>query len=264
MRMLAKKETIRNGVIDAAKKILKEPYTVHQHDFFEIEYILSGSGDYQVNGRHYPIVPGQLFFLTPADFHAVETDFTELITIMFSPHQGNRDPLFRLTVGRKSPEIALKEGDGALILLLISEILSRHSRRDTDGSMRFLDCLLLKMSETASVANGEETSYLKETILYLLEHFCEDVTLERTARHVGLSPNYLSELFHDGMGMGWKTYLDSLRLDYVANLLRFSDLSATRVGEAVGFSDYANFSRRFKKRYGMSPSAYRRLEKSLL
>jgi AraC-like DNA-binding protein len=51
--------------------------------------------------------------------------------------------------------------------------------------------------------------------------------------------------------------LDRVRTDEAAHLLRQSDLSVTEIGYVCGFADTSHFSRRFKRRIGSSPSAYR-------
>ena len=50
------------------KKILKD-YDIHWHDYFEIEMVVEGSADHILNGKTYSLSKGDIYLLTPVDFH---------------------------------------------------------------------------------------------------------------------------------------------------------------------------------------------------
>jgi transcriptional regulator GlxA family with amidase domain len=77
------------------------------------------------------------------------------------------------------------------------------------------------------------------------------------AKEVGLDRAYLSRLFKAQVGIGLIGYLNQLRLEHAASLLRHSDLNCSEVGLAVGYSDPSLFSRRFRTKFGLSPAAFR-------
>ncbi len=260
MELIERREIIKNGVMEASKKLINEDYLPHRHDFFEIEYIISGSGKYAVNGREYDIVPNRIFFMTPADFHAVYPHNVELINIMFPSRLVENEALFSLTLNGEG-DGALPLGEDAVLLRLLAlEIVSAVERGEYTYGSDFLTCFVRKTAELVHQRAEEPILYIKKAILYILQGFTERLTLEDTAKHLGLSKNYLSELFAKEMSMGFKEYVDKLRFDYVARLLVYSDMSITEAYEKSGFSDYANFSRRFKQKYKMSPTQYRRMQ----
>ena len=61
MKRLKKSEWIANEYLFACKKNLNEFWELHSHDFFEMEYVLSGEGTYTIDGTAYPIAPGSFF-----------------------------------------------------------------------------------------------------------------------------------------------------------------------------------------------------------
>ena len=83
--------------------------------------------------------------------------------------------------------------------------------------------------------------------------------MTETAEHVGLVPVYLSKLFFKEIGVNFKVYLDNISFDHATKLLTFSNTSITDVCTQSGFVDYANFHKRFKKKYNMTPKEYRKL-----
>ena len=79
-----------NKSIKAEEKKLTTYQPLHWHDFYEIEYIIDGDGEYIINGSSNPIKPGVLFFSTPTDIHEIIfTRETQLINISFTSHYIN-------------------------------------------------------------------------------------------------------------------------------------------------------------------------------
>jgi len=48
----------------------RQPLSMHWHEFYEVHFILAGQGTHLLNEWTHQLVPGTLFLLTPADFHA--------------------------------------------------------------------------------------------------------------------------------------------------------------------------------------------------
>ena len=68
---------------------------------------------------------------------------------------------------------------------------------------------------------------------------------------------YLSRLFKKEMGITLTAYIADLRTKKAAELLKTSMLSVAEIAMYVGYPDSNYFVKVFKKRYGMTPSAYR-------
>ena len=85
---LYKEIEIPSNHISARRKILKSDFPLHWHDFFEIEYVVSGSGKYIIDNDVYDIAPGMLYFTTPTSFHqlCVTDDITIYTIINISNH----------------------------------------------------------------------------------------------------------------------------------------------------------------------------------
>jgi AraC family transcriptional activator of tynA and feaB len=80
------------------------------------------------------------------------------------------------------------------------------------------------------------------------------------AAEAGISLRYLQKLFTQ-RGSTCSGFIDSLRLDHAAHLLRRRALARTRqpiseIAYAIGFNDYSYFSQKFRRRFGYAPSAH--------
>ncbi|MEK0315723.1 AraC family transcriptional regulator [Cohnella sp. 56] len=94
--------------------------------------------------------------------------------------------------------------------------------------------------------------------VYMAEHYAEDLSVERMAELVGLSPKYLGELFKKRYGQRPIDYLTELRMNRAKQYLRETNDKLRDIARSVGYSDEYYFSRKFKKAVGMAPSAYPR------
>ena len=254
MKLLEKTSQIENGIISASKKHFDGAFYEHSHEFFEIEYILKGNGKYFINGKDYPIHDKMLFFMSPSDFHAIENCNAEIINVMFSCNLCDSHTLFSLFSPNTDSAIQFSEKDSILIEQLLFEILSSEN---TDYQIQFLRCILYKLASVSTKNHDKTITHVQSAIVYLLENFRLNITLESTAKHLNLAPAYLSKLFSEQTGINFKVYLDNLRFDYALKLLSFTNMSVLEICNESGFYDYANFTRRFKKKFNCTPSGYR-------
>ena len=81
------------------------------------------------------------------------------------------------------------------------------------------------------------------------------------ASDVGLSASRFSHLFSRQVGESLPAYLERRRLERAEDLLRMTDRSIAEIARSVGYADPLYFSRRFSRRYGTSPRAWRRQER---
>lgn len=108
------------------------------------------------------------------------------------------------------------------------------------------------------ISSGVVTSGLVQEIMkYIRIHISEDISLESIARTFSISPQSLSSLFRQNTDQGFKKYITELRLSNAVKYLSHSDLLITEICYETGFGTMGNFIRRFKEKYGITPSDYR-------
>lgn len=105
---------------------------------------------------------------------------------------------------------------------------------------------------------SQPTSLLvKHALAYLHQNFANPLTRQEIAEAVGVSKNYLSEIFRQELGLSPWDCLIRFRLLKAKELLRNTGDNITSVSIQSGFDDPAYFSRVFRKHFGMSPQYYR-------
>lgn len=102
------------------------------------------------------------------------------------------------------------------------------------------------------------TGWLEDCVRYIRLHYAENISVDQIARHFGLHRSYLSAAFAKHTGQSPMQYLTCLRLHKGAQMLEETSLSITEIALSVGYPDLYAFSRAFARRYGLSPSEYRK------
>lgn len=114
--------------------------------------------------------------------------------------------------------------------------------------------------------NGSDTSSVSCIIRtaknYIDENYDKKISLEDVARHAYISPNYLSSLFKKEMGINFIEYVTEIRLREAKKLLEDMKYSVVEVAQMVGYKDVGHFCNVFLKKYGVSPTAYRKKQNS--
>ena len=100
---------------------------------------------------------------------------------------------------------------------------------------------------------------LAENARRFIEARCgENITLSMVADRLFVTPSYLSRIFHQITGMTFCSFVRETRLKKAVELLDDSMLSITEIAAASGLGTVSHMGAMFRKKYGVSPNAYRR------
>ncbi|EST51541.1 adenosine deaminase [Brevibacillus panacihumi W25] len=109
------------------------------------------------------------------------------------------------------------------------------------------------------VEHSPNVGVVKNIITFLVNHYKQHVTLQDIADQVGLSPFYLERLFKQETSETPRTYLEKIRIDKAAHLLKCSSLTNLEICYEVGFQSPSNFYKVFRSIKNCSPSEYRKV-----
>ncbi len=102
------------------------------------------------------------------------------------------------------------------------------------------------------------SDYTEMAKKYIEEHYMKEIKLRDLALVAHISSTYYSIKFKKDMGITFKEYLINFRMNKARELLKDEDRSCKEVGMAVGYMDYVQFSKIFKKYVGTPPEIYRK------
>lgn len=100
--------------------------------------------------------------------------------------------------------------------------------------------------------------YVEFVKKYIKQNYSAEIQLEDLAQVAHISSSYLSTLFKEKTGTSFTDYLIKYRLNQAVQLLTSRpSLKLKEIASFVGYQDYAQFNKIFKKHMGMSPSEYK-------
>ena len=157
---------------------------------------------------------------------------------------------------------------------------SAASRAAAARMMKFLSCspaqrivellaiLVLLASEPNPVALStnrvrpicrvEDQQRIDAICAHLSEHFEEEINYAKLADTLHTDQASLCRFFKRATGRTMTAYVNELRVGAAAQLLTTTDLSVLDIGFRVGFGNYSNFNRQFKRIKGYGPRTLRR------
>jgi transcriptional regulator GlxA family with amidase domain len=96
-----------------------------------------------------------------------------------------------------------------------------------------------------------------EAVEILAKESSRPIRIDEVARRVATSPRQLQRVFAETAGLGFRSYLRRLRMSKAADFLTTTNVPVNVVARRVGYSDASQFSKAFKRTYGVSPSQSR-------
>ena len=139
----------------------------------------------------------------------------------------------------------------------LSELLVVSQKQAAGGAEDVPEAYELLISEIASKSSRDKFVVLTQN--FLDAHFADpDLTLEKTASAVGISPGYLSRMLKQETGLSFIDFLTRVRISRAIQLLNDPAIKIYEVAEAVGYQSQHYFSRTFKRVLGRCPVDYRK------
>lgn len=103
-------------------------------------------------------------------------------------------------------------------------------------------------------------AYSKHVLLCLdmiYDNIYNGIRVQEIADKLGLTPQYLSKLFKQEVGVTISEYIMSRRIQAAENMLKFSEYTPLDIGNYLNFSSHSHFIACFRKHTGMTPKQYR-------
>ena len=115
-----------------------------------------------------------------------------------------------------------------------------------------------KMNTLLTKLFAEQSKDFEQILAYIHENYCStNFSLNEVASYSGMSVSRLSKFFLAKTGTHYLEYVTELRIEKAKDLLQNTDMSIKDIFLSVGYNDYVNAGRKFKKKYGMSPSEFK-------
>jgi AraC-like DNA-binding protein len=252
------------------------PLRERMFNFFEMVYVISGSGMHAVNGNRFAFFSEDLFLITPSDTHEFDLVSTcEFMVIRFGQNYINEyqwksiDHLECILhyASDLSGSVLINEDDKEIVGQLIQNLrlANSDSRMYAQDLIRHLvnaiiviaarNIALLKPSGLSTNPDNRITQILD----YIQEHIRQPdlLRINVIADRFGMSPTYLGSYFRRQCADSLQQYISSYRIRLIEHRLRFSGKRIHEIADEFGFADESHINKFFKRHKQMSLGTYR-------
>ncbi len=101
-----------------------------------------------------------------------------------------------------------------------------------------------------------ENEIIRQAQQYVASHIREKLSVPMVAAQVGVSPSYLTVLFHKNLQLSPGEYIRRIKLQESKQMIRENNLNFTQIAAALQYSTVHHFSRQFKEKFGITPTEY--------
>jgi AraC-like DNA-binding protein len=266
------------------------PISLHKHTFFELVYIVEGTGIHHVNQQSIEYKAEYLFLILPQDEHFFEvTTTTTFIFIRFNDvfikgqkannaysNLGDWADKFDFIFQHNNslPGCILHNRSDKPLVKSIAESIIREYENPQQFHQELVQLLINTLLTIVGrniyntipeeIKRGKKEDTALDIINYINENiFTPDkLNLDHIAGNFNISPTYMSEFFKKHTGQGLIQYITTCKIRLVEARLQYSDMRMSEIAHELNFTDDSHLNRVFKKHNGVSPSEYRRINNS--
>lgn len=248
-------ENIQNSLTTVSREEVFS-FPMHSHTYYEMliyepfdGYIIINDSKFFINSRTTVLIP-------PSHFHSISVTGCRSYVTKVSFAENALGVFFVQKI--VSPLIVQDIDENNLINLLFDKILTYSEQ--TEYSCALIHAILICLTESGRAI--ENTADKKSNRLALRaahiinERFCSKITLGTIAHELGISPQYLSNVFSKTMNIKLCDYICLMRLRYAAALILEGKMNITEICFECGYQNLSHFVRSFKKHFGVTPKCF--------
>lgn len=215
----------------------------HVRNHYLIHFCLSGKGRlWDKHGEH-RIGAGELFVIRPEEVTVYEADRQDPWQYCWIAFLGNAaSPLDTAPSVLPCPEAIGKRAATYI----------RSGVRAPSIYLSLLYELLYHLFDRAAAT--ESKGGVAEICQYIQYNYMQPLQVGDLAAMFGYERSYLYRLFKNQLGIGVKEYITAVRMEKARQFLLLGH-SVCDTARMVGFADEFNFSKSYKKHFGLSPSS---------
>ncbi|NHN28900.1 AraC family transcriptional regulator [Paenibacillus agricola] len=229
---------------------------------FLFQYTLSGRGMIQIDQQTHPLLAGKAFMVWIPGNHRyyfpADSDHWEYMFVIL---RGERlATIIQELIGKLGylPDFTIDSPTIRTLKLIFEQA---KLRQITDGYLNSLYAyqfiIELQRSTTFEKSSSEIPESILKTVHFIDLNYEQLVNLDEMAEISGLSKYHFLRQFNRFMGLTPLEYLNKLRIEKAAVLLKTSEQTLDEIAIHVGFANGNYFSKVFRHWVGMSPGKYR-------
>ena len=249
----------------------------HWHSEVELVYVEKGRADFYVGGDRHTLSAGTGIFINSQVIHRFETSESTIIpNIVFSPallaqeesliYQKYITPVLASQVEYLIFSYADPEHEDILNTLRgvfeIQESGGANEIRTVEQLLKLWRMIYENIDVTENVFSARSSARIQAQLQIMMQYiqgnYAKQISLGDIAGTVMLSKSSVLNIFKNTIHTSPIQYLLNYRLKRGAKLLSTTENSVASIARDTGFENVGYFCRKFKERYQLTPSEYRK------
>lgn len=240
----------------------------HLHASYEILVPYSGIVRARIDSEERIVKPGEMLVLFPGIPHSyAQSEDAEGLMILFTGKLLSDSAEEWQEMHPAQPIIPLSSVDWD-----VTYCLDRMATMSTIGEIdealaqAYLSLMFVWLAPALSLtrnARTVNTDLLYRAMQYMTQNMSQPLSLRTTARALGVNTYYLSHVLNERLHMGFRAYLNALRIDRARRYLRVTSRSIEEIAVACGFTNLRTFDRVFAERCQCTPRDFRKAAAAL-
>lgn len=223
------------------------------HDSVEMIFMLEGEAEAHLNDKSYLLRAGDILFVDSYEGHWYKYERNKILAYVLvlsreylqNFHELYSEQTFTTYMADKQKNKPLFD----LIEKWHQEGEKMHIK-DLGYANLLFSYLIESYPLTQKSKNSEKVEFIKRLLLYMHEHYLEDVNLAKVAKEFGYSQDYCSRIMKKYVGRDFREYINMLRMRKAIALMADKSLNMTtlEILYKCGFKSATTFYRA-KKRF---------------
>lgn len=241
------------------KRLPSSSFGPNKRKYYILHFVTDGKGKYQIGTHFYSFEKGDCFLVTPDAFSYYEADEEnpcEYYWIAFSGQ--NATALLKETPFSKKTTFCYKPKMFMSMLEKIRYLVDLDINTPNYdllclGNLYFIFANLIHQTKE-TIKHRDIAVLAKE---YIDANYMNQISVTAVAKYLNYDRTYIFRKFKEKFGVSLVDYLLDLRLKKAQKLIE-DNIAIQTVSSMVGFADYQSFFVSFKKKYGISPTQYKK------
>lgn len=257
----------------------------HHHDFIEIIFVTKGKGIQIISNNEYEVSEGDIFILQGFQNHYFkDASRVEIVNLMFDPVKNPNlvsqdvktisgypalfilEPRYRNRMHFKNM-LHLNSVDLAKCEYILNGMLHELTHKEPGyelflkNKLEEIIIFLSRKYSQISFPKAKSLVRIGKAISFIENNYQNNIYVKQLAEMSFMSIRNFQRIFKDSTSLSPNDYLLELRIQSASKLLKETDSAIYDVSGRVGITDWFYFSKAFKKRFGISPTKYRKQSK---
>ncbi|MBQ7340530.1 MAG: AraC family transcriptional regulator [Clostridia bacterium] len=260
---------------------------LHEHEFIEAVYVISGKAVHTVGNREYQVSGGDVVIINsrvPHKFTEIceseekfvaydlmfTPDFLDAKAINMSEFESLKNSFLLSSLFPEStellPDMHVSKKRYSDYGELFSKIYYEFQGKEK-GYVQLIRAYVIELiikffrdleKDGVKEASRENVALIHSAMEYIERNLNVKLHVDEIASNIFLSPDYFRKLFKKVTGQTVSGFQQALRVDNAKKLLTTTDKSVEEICFSVGYNDLKSFYQAFKKETGKTPNEYRK------